>query len=204
MTTIKNENDFWRKKLDMYTQIIEDETLICYAEIPKSTNWSLNKRLSKDIKASVIFLDNENGKSYNFQFSGNHNFMYHYMDTAEHVISLYNLIIENFENDNAELQKLLTPIKEREAKFAIEQDNIVTSVKRLMKNSDYKWKMKKNILQIKLKCNRILEIKLSNKSLNHFQKENDDKNFIEIIASLDTQLSRIPFLVNIDNSIRNW
>ena len=130
--------------------------------------------------------------------------MYHYMDTAEHVISLYNLIIENFENDNAELQKLLTPIKEREAKFAIEQDNILTSVKRLMKNSDYKWKMKKNILQIKLKCNRILEIKLSNKSINHFQKENDDKNFIEIIASLDTQLSRIPFLVNIDNSIRNW
>ena len=73
-----------------------------------------------------------------------------------------------------------------------------------MKESDYEWKLNKNILQIKLKCSRILEIKLSNKAITQFQKQNDNNNFVEVITALDTQLKNIPFLVNIDNSIRKW
>lgn len=199
---IKNEFDFWRNKLDTYTQVIDDEEIIYLTKIPKTTNWTLTKRLSEDIKISVNCLFNENGKSYNFQFCGKNNFKYHYMDSAEHIISLYNFVIENFEKDISELQKYLKSCNEH--KKSIEQADIKVSAEKLMKESDYEWKLNKNILQIKLKCSRILEIKLSNKAITQFQKQNDNNNFVEVITALDTQLKNIPFLVNIDNSIRKW
>ena len=124
------------------------------------------------------------------------------MDSAEHIISLYNFVIENFEKDISELQKYLKSCNEH--KKSIEQADIKVSAEKLMKESDYEWKLNKNIIQIKLKCSRILEIKLSNKAITQFQKQNDNNNFVEVITALDTQLKNIPFLVNIDNSIRKW
>ena len=91
-----------------------------------------------------------------------------YSDSAEKVIRLFDFVYLNFEKDNKELQTFLVPIKEREKTREIEQNEIKIFAENLMKNSDYEWKLKNNTLQIKLKCNRLLEIYLNTKAIRKF------------------------------------
>lgn len=202
MSVKKIEFDFWRKKIAGYIQEIE-RTENQFTPIPKPTNWNLTKRLSDDIRISVSC--NIIGcKTYSFSFAMTNSFKFLYSDSAEKVIRLFDFVYLNFEKDNKELQTFLVPIKEREKTREIEQNEIKIFAENLMKNSDYEWKLKNNTLQIKLKCNRLLEIYLNTKAIVKFKKEYIKMNFTKVLNEIDSQFTRIPFLVNINNSIRNW
>ena len=98
---------------------------------------------------------------------------------------------------------MLIPIKERENSKMIEQEKIRVFAENLMKDSDYEWKLKDNTLQIKLKCNRIFELSLNTKAIVKFKKEYIKMNFTKVLNEIYSQFTRIPSLVNINNSIRN-
>lgn len=202
MTVIKIESDFWRKKIEGYIQEIE-RTENKSTPIPKPTNWNLIKRLSDEIRISIS-CNSKDCKTYSFTFTGANNFKYFYSDSAEKIIRLFNLVYQSFEKDNAELQSMLIPIKERENSKMLEQEKIRVFAENLMKDSDYEWKLKDNTLQIKLKCNRIFELSLNTKAIVKFKKEYIKMNFTKVLNEIDSQFTRIPFLVNINNSIRNW
>lgn len=199
----KVEANFWKKKIEEYIQNIQKAENKAFS-IQKIMNWNLSKKLSQNITISVICKEDGDEEYYNFIFNSSKKFKVCYSDSAQKIIYLFNLVFQNFEKDSSELQALIIPIMEHENAKIAEQDEMRLFAENLMNDSDYEWKLKGNVLQIKLKSMRIIEFVLSRQAINHFWKNNNYTNLLESIKQIDKHLCKNPFPINIKNSLIDW
>ncbi len=196
----KNECLFWQMKIEKYIQEVEEQNE--RITVSEDTNWNLTKSLPDDIRISV-FPDNDDSGNCTFTFSGPDNFEFHYSDCAEKTISLFYLLYNNFEKDIIEIKANLIPIRARENEKRIEQNAFNAFAQNLMKDSNYEWKLKNNLLQVKLNCQKILEFALNTSGIEAIEKEYKTSDFIDFITKTDEQLCRIPFFVRIENRVKD-
>lgn len=198
-------SELWQKKLESYSEnldLIESET---YKKLDNHLyNWNLNMDLSDEITISMKCYKVENQIYYIFLFNGNADYKFLYNDTLEKVALLFEIVLQNFNQDNEEINKIIKPELLKENTENIENEIVKTFVQNQMNGSKYEWKIKDNTLLVKLKSQRILEVPLNTLVIKAYEKDYKSSNFIDIIAKTDEQLDKIPFSVNIDNYISHW
>lgn len=198
-------SELWQKKLESYSEnldLIESET---YKKLDNHLyNWNLNMDLSDEITISMKCYKVENQIYYIFLFNGNADYKFLYNDTLDKVALLFEIVLQNFNQDNEEINKIIKPELLKENTENIENEIVKTFVQNQMNGSKYEWKIKDNTLLVKLKSQRILEVPLNTLVIKAYEKDYKTSNFIDIIAKTDEQLDKIPFSVNIDNYISHW
>ncbi|WP_022931943.1 hypothetical protein [Treponema bryantii] len=198
-------SELWQKKLESYSEnldLIESET---YKKLDNHLyNWNLNMDLSDEITISMKCYKVENQIYYIFLFYGNADYKFLYNDTLEKVALLFEIVLQNFNQDNEEINKIIKPELLKENTENIENEIVKTFVQNQMNGSKYEWKIKDNTLLVKLKSQRILEVPLNTLVIKAYEKDYKTSNFIDIITKTDEQLDKIPFSVNIDNYISHW
>ena len=198
-------SELWQKKLESYSEnldLIESDT---YRKLNnKLYNWNLNLDLSDEITISLKCYNVENQIYYIFLFNGNTGYKFLYNDKLEKVALLFEIVLQNFKNDNEEINKIIKPEQLKERADNIENEIVKSFVQNQMNGSKYEWKIKDNTLLVKLKSQRILEVPLNTLVIKAYEKDYKTSNFMDVIAKTDEQLDKIPFSVIIDNYISHW
>ncbi len=198
-------SELWQKKLESYSEnldLIESET---YKKLDNHLyNWNLNMDLSDEITISMKCYKVENQIYYIFLFNGNADYKFLYNDTLEKVALLFEIVLQNFNQDNEEINKIIKPEQLKESADNIENEIVKSFVQNQMNGSKYEWKIKDNTLMVKLKSQRILEVSLNTLVIKAYEKDYKYSNLLDVIDKTDEQLAKIPFSVNIDNYISHW
>lgn len=209
MKTLKQkEIDFWKKTIKKYLKFnensqINDVSLISVKKIPSDI--TVSKKLSDKITISISNNHKTESGFFYFSFFYEKSEIFGVFSSYRENVRLFNIIYENFEKDNAEIKKILKPIKVKEQDYLSVVTAIKTFVTNMMNDTGYKWQLDEHetmtSLQIKLNSPRIIEIEIHHKVfINHPELFDKDK-LLNSIKSLDEVFEYNYIPINIINNI---
>lgn len=196
--------EFWKRKLKEYIESIKKNSLEkTNPQMPK--NWSLSKKLSDIITISVSNKQCDGDETFIFIFHCGSENKFYYSDSYNIVVSLFNKFYENFEKDNAVLQRKIEPIIRNEIAIENNKKSIKNFVDIMMLESEYEWKLIEqeiySVLRIKLKSARIIEILIYHNTFQKHPEFFNTKELLNSIITIDCGFEKNHLPVNILNCI---
>ena len=207
MKTLKQmEIDFWKKTIKKYLKFnensqINDVSLISVKKIPSDI--TVSKKLSDKITISISNNHKTESGFFYFSFFYEKSEIFGVFSSYRENVRLFNNIYENFEKDNAEIKKILKPIKEKEQDYLSAVTSIKMFVTNMMNDTGYKWQLDEHetmtSLQIKLNSPRIIEIEIHHKAFNKHPELFDKDKILNSITKIDDALKNNYLAINIIN-----